>query len=175
MAVPAYVTSKLDHSNSLLYGIPKLLSNKLQLVQNAAAKLITRKKKYDHVVPILKELHWLPIEYRIIFKMILICFKALHDSGPLCIKEMLTIAKLKSFDFRWPSDTLLLEEPNTRLVTCGDRALSTTAPRLWNKLPRSIRESITISSFLNSLKTHFYKLAYAWLNGLFFLPAALWT
>ena len=72
MALREHVTSKVDHNNSLLHGIPKLLSNKLQLVQNVAAKLTTRKTKYDHVTPILKELHWLPIEYRIIFNMMLI-------------------------------------------------------------------------------------------------------
>ena len=83
MVVHAYVTSKLDHNNTLLYDISKCLSNRLQLVQNAAAKLIARKKKFDHVTPLLEELHWLPVEYRIIFKMMLICFKALHGTGPL--------------------------------------------------------------------------------------------
>ena len=94
MVVHAYVTSKLDHNNTLLYGISQRLSNRLQLVQNAAAKLITR-KKFDHVTPLLEELHWLPVEYRMIFKMMLICFKALHGTGPLYIKDMLTIAKPK--------------------------------------------------------------------------------
>ena len=56
MVVHAYVTSKLDYS-TLLYDISKCLSNRLQLVQNAAAKLITRKKKFDHVTPLLEELH----------------------------------------------------------------------------------------------------------------------
>ena len=69
MVVHAYVTSKLDHNNTLLCGIPKLLSNRLQLVQNGAAKLITRKKKFDHGTPLLEELHWLPVEYRMILKM----------------------------------------------------------------------------------------------------------
>ena len=61
MVVHAYMTSKLDHNNTLLYDISKRLSNRLQLVQNAAAKLITRKKKFDHVTPLLEELHWLPV------------------------------------------------------------------------------------------------------------------
>ena len=115
MVVHAYVTSKLDHNNTLLYDISKRLSNSLQLVQNAAAKLITRKKKFDHVTPLLEELHWLPVEYRIIFKMMLICFKALHGTGPLYIKDMLTIAKPNGgYNFRWPKDTLLFEQPSTR-------------------------------------------------------------
>ena len=118
MVVHAYVTSKLDYNNTLLYGISKRLSNRLQLVQNAAAKLITRNKKFDHVTPLLEELHWLPVEYRMIFKMMLICFKALQGTGPLYIKDMLTIAKPKGgYNFRWSKDTLLLEQPSTRLVT----------------------------------------------------------
>ena len=129
MVVHAYVTSKLDYNNTLLYGISKRLSNKLQLVQNAAAKLITRNKKFDHVTPLLEELHWLPVEYRMIFKMMLICFKALQGTGPLYIKDMLTIAKPKGgYNFRWSKDTLLLEQPSTRLVTYGDRSFSAAAP-----------------------------------------------
>ena len=160
MVVHAYVTSKLDY-NTLLYDISKRLSNRLQLVQNAAAKLITRKKKFDHVTPLLEELHWLPVEYRIIFKMMLICFKALHGTGPLYIKDMLTIAKPKGgYNFRWSKDTLLFEQPSTRLVTYGDRSFSAAAPRHWNKLPLNIRESATVSTFVTSLKTHFFKLAY---------------
>ena len=60
--VHAYVTSRLDYCNSLLYGIPKELTNKLQRVQNTAARLVTRTRKYDHITPVLKDLHWLPIE-----------------------------------------------------------------------------------------------------------------
>ena len=62
MVVHAYVTSKLDYNNTLLHDISKRLSNRLQLVQNAAAKLKTRKKKFDHVTPLLEELHWLPVQ-----------------------------------------------------------------------------------------------------------------
>ena len=161
MVVHAYVTSKLDHSNTQLYGISTRLSNRLQLVQNAAAKLITRKKKFDHVIPLLEDIHWLPVEYLMIFKMMLICFKALHGTGPLYTKDMLTIAKPNGgYNFRWSKDTLLLEQPNTRLVTYGDRSFSAAAPRHWSKLPLNIRESATVSTFMTSLKTHFFKLAY---------------
>ena len=161
MVVHAYVTSKLDHNNTLIYDISKRLSNRLQLVQNAAAKLITRKTKFDHVTPLLEVLHWLPVEYRRIFKIMLICFKALHGTGPLYIKDMLTIAKPKGgCNFRWSKDTLLFEQPSTCLVTYGDRSFSVAAPRHWNKLPLNIRESATVSSFITSLKTHFFKLAY---------------
>ena len=65
---------KLGDNNALHYGIPKLFTNRLQLVQNAAAKLITGKKKFDHVTPLLEELHCLPVEFRVIIKIMLISF-----------------------------------------------------------------------------------------------------
>ena len=63
--VHAFASSKLEHCNSLLYNVPKCALKKLQSVQNAAARLITCSRKYDHITPILKELHWLPVSQRI--------------------------------------------------------------------------------------------------------------
>ena len=63
----AFVTCRLDNSNSLLYGLLKHLVHRLQLAQNCAAGLILCGRKHDHVTPLLKELHWLPMEQRIIF------------------------------------------------------------------------------------------------------------
>ena len=68
MVVHAFVTSKLDYSNSLLYGLPKrFLIAKLQLVQNSAVHLVCMTRKFDHITPILIKLHWLPIRHRIVF------------------------------------------------------------------------------------------------------------
>ena len=67
--INAFVISRLDNCNSLMYGLPKYLIDRVQHVFNCAAKLITLSKKYDHVTPLLIELHWLPVEYRIIFKI----------------------------------------------------------------------------------------------------------
>ena len=78
----AYVISKLDANNALLAGTTTELKSQLQRVQNAAAKLITKNKKHDHVNPLLHDLHWLPIEDRIIFKVLLLAYKSLNDVGP---------------------------------------------------------------------------------------------
>ena len=80
--VHAFVSSKLDHCNSLLYNVPKYILKKLQSVQNAAARLITCSRKYDHITSILKKLHWLPVSERIKFKILLLTFKALHQQSP---------------------------------------------------------------------------------------------
>ena len=76
--VHAFVNSKLDYCNSLAYGLPKYLLQKLQYLQNAAARLITGIRKHDHITPILMDLHWLPVNERIQFKILLLTFKSLN-------------------------------------------------------------------------------------------------
>ena len=149
--IHAYVTSKLDFNNAL-YNIPQYIRNKLQLVQNAAAKVITGNKKHENVTPILYDLHWLPIEQGIVFKLLLTCYKALNDVGPLYIKDLLPLAKDKGKGLRSSKDILLLEDPRTHRVTYGDRSFSAAGPREWNNLPPSIRQSPTVNSFISALK-----------------------
>ena len=78
MVLHAFVTSRIDYCNGLLYGLPDREIGKLQRVQNATARLLTSCKKYDHITPVLRKLHWLPVKYRINFKILLLTFKALH-------------------------------------------------------------------------------------------------
>ena len=87
--IHAFVTSKLDSYNSLLYGLPKYCIQKLQSVLSAAARLLTYTSQYDHITPVLAELHWLPVEKRIIFKILLLTYKALHSQAPIYISELL--------------------------------------------------------------------------------------
>ena len=80
--VHAFVTSSLGYCNAALYGISKGNMNKLQQVQNSAARVVSNTRKYDHITPELKELHWLKIEQRIIFKIALLVFKCLNNMSP---------------------------------------------------------------------------------------------
>ena len=154
--VQAYVTSKLDANNSLLSGIHTDFRAQLQRVQNAAAKLIKQKKKYDHVTPLLHQLHWLPIEDRINFKILLLVFKSLNEAGPVYLRDLLEYyrppARLRSAD-----DPLILDIPHTKLRTYGDRAFSVIAAILWNKLPLDIRGAKTMTIFKSKLKTKLFK------------------
>jgi hypothetical protein len=68
--MPLIVTSRMDYYNGLLYGLPNTELIKLERVQNAAARLVTSTRKYDHITPILRELHWLPVKFRIHFKLL---------------------------------------------------------------------------------------------------------
>ncbi len=72
------MTSRLDYCNALLGGCPASSINKLQIVQNAAARVLTRSRKYDHITPILQSLHWLPIKFCISYKILLLAYKALN-------------------------------------------------------------------------------------------------
>ena len=141
--VHAFITSKLDNCNSLLYGLPKFLIDRLQNVQNCAARLVTGSKKYDHITPLMKQLHWLPISQRIIYKIILITYKSLNGSAPDYINNMLKpytpSANLRS------SSKGLLTIPSVKLVNYGERSFSYAAPKLWNELPEYIRKSENLS------------------------------
>ena len=88
-AVISLVTSRFDYCNGLLCGIPEELICKLQRVQNIAARVITLTKKHDHITPVLKELHWLPVRKRIEFKILLLAYKCLHGTAPSYLSEIL--------------------------------------------------------------------------------------
>jgi len=76
--VQAFISNRLDHCNSLLYGITDNLFRRLQAVQNAAARLITGVRRLEHITPVLRQLHWLPVRQRVHFKLAVMVFKALH-------------------------------------------------------------------------------------------------
>ena len=88
--VNAFVISRLDYCNSILFGLPNTGLQKLQRVQNTAATLICNMNKFDHITPILVKLHWLPVRYRINFKILLITFKVIHGRAPKYLSELLT-------------------------------------------------------------------------------------
>ena len=89
-AVHAYITSRLDYCNSLLFGLPQELTMKMQSVMNAAARLVTKTRKFDHITPVLRDLHWLPVSYRCQFKILLIVFRCIHKLAPtyLCKRNL---------------------------------------------------------------------------------------
>ena len=156
--IHAFISSKLDYCNSLLYGIPKYLVCRLQRVQNTAARIVTLTRKYDSITPIMFKLHWLPVHSRIIFKLLLLVYKALNGKAPSYISSLLSHRKC-SRSLR-SSGQELLTVPLAKLKTYGDRAFSIAAPRQWNNLPLSIRKSPSIAIFKRHLKTYLFKEAY---------------
>ena len=155
--VHAFISSKLDNCNSLLYGLPvKHLLNRLRLIQNTAARIVTLSKRFDHVTPILFKLHWLPLGYRIDFKILLLVYKCLNGLASTCLSELLRYTNGP----RSSSSQNFLALPRTKLKTHRHRAFSAVAPRLWNQLPPELRGVTSVHQFRTQLKTYLFKLAY---------------
>lgn len=138
--IHAFISSRLDYCNSLYTGLSQSNISRLQMVQNAAARLLTGTKKYDHITPVLAHLHWLPVKYRTDFKILLFVFKALNGLVPLYITDLLTplitSRPLEVTRSLRSASQHLLSVPRSHFKTKGDRAFSVAAPRLWNSLPQ---------------------------------------
>ncbi len=116
--------------------------------------------RFDHITPTLKDLHWLPVKFRIDFKILLIVFKALHGLAPDYISELITIKPPSSYSMRSNSKLLLQKTTLKTLPTLGDRSFGCAAPNLWNDLPSHIQQADSIGSFKKLLKTHLFRKAY---------------
>ena len=122
---------------TLLPGLRKDHINKLQLAQNSAARLLTGTRKREHISPILRSLHWLPIPERIDFKLLLLTFKSLNDVAPPYMEELLV--RYRPTKTLRSADEGLLVQTKYNLKAYGFRAFSQAAPKIWNSLPVSIR------------------------------------
>ncbi len=125
----------------MLAGLPDQDIKRLQCIQNAAACL-----------------HWLPVKYRVTFKILVLTYKALNDLALPYIKSM-----LKPYTPARPlrsANNLSLVVPHHKTKAYGARAFSCVAPIEYNKLPQEIAQAQTLNAFKSQLKTHFFKLAF---------------
>ena len=151
--------SRLDYCNALLASCPSHLIDKLQKVQNCAATLVFRAKKRDHITPLLRKLHWLPIEARIKYKLSVLCHNFFSGTCPSYLSDLLSVY-VPSRTLRSSSDsrTLCIQKTNTKMY--GERAFTYCAPRQWNTLLANIRHKQTTPSFKQALKSLVFKLYY---------------
>ena len=159
--VQSLVLSHLDYCNSILYGLPMCELNKIQRVINCAAKLVLGKGRRDSASEALFKLHILPVIYRIEFKIATLVYKCLHDSAPCYLKELLKPAtqnrSLRSSSCVREGD---LEVPFTRRSTFLDRSFAVSGPKVWNSLPRHLRERSSLETFKEELKTFYMRVAF---------------
>ena len=133
----------------------KNLMRGLPLVQNNVARLIKKKKKSTSAIPLLKELHWLPIAQRINYKCALLCFKCIHNVAPHYLRETLNLYKPRR-SLCLTEDSFVLETQKTKLKSFGDCAFSSYGPGIWNSIPKRIRDIDEIESFEKQFKGHLF-------------------
>ena len=156
--IHAFVMCHFDFCNSLLFGLPSQQIQRLQLIQNSAARLLTRTRKHVSISPVLMNLHWLPIQSRIHYKILLFAYQCFYQFGPLYLVELLT--KYKPERTLRSSKKSLFYVPQTMTRSYGERSFSFAAPVLWNNLPEHIRNIETYQQFRTSLKTYLFNISY---------------
>ena len=123
-------------------------------MQNVAARIVSCCDKRSHITPVLHSLHWLPIEQRIKYKILLMTFKCVHDLAPQYLCELINQQTPNRSRRSQYQNSLIL--PRTRLKSCGDRTFSFATPTKWNKLPPHLKISLNIDSFKKNLKTFLF-------------------
>jgi len=159
--VSSFVTSRLDYCNGVLAGITLRQIDRLQSVLNAAARLLHGGTKRDHITPLIRDkLHWLRFAQRVTYKLCVLVYKALHNSAPryLCelvvpIASTVTSRRLRS------ADSHGIIEPRSRLKF-GDRGFSVAAPQAWNSLPLHVKTAPSLALFTERLKTELFSRSY---------------
>ena len=152
--VHALVTSRLDYCNSLLYGCKTSSIKRFQRIQNYSALAICKIAKYDHISPVLKQLHWLPVKARIEYKLLTLTFKAVHGQAPSYLSELISRRPTLRPGLRSNHGLLLTVPKITSRAdkSTADRAFSLSAPKLWNSLPEELRNCSSIETFKGKLK-----------------------
>ena len=153
--VSASVRSRLDYCNLLLSGCPKHLLEKLQNVQNSAARLVFEAHKRDHVSPLLRTLHWLPIQAHIKYKLSTLCHSFFSDIAPVCLSDLLQVDS-PARQLRSSSDSRTLRIPHIQTKTFRHRSFSHAARSVRNSLPYDIRHIQSVTAFRAALKTHLF-------------------
>ena len=133
--IQAFISSRFGYWNSLLYDLPAYQIQKLQRVQNSAERLVFHESKFCHITPLLRALHWLPVACRIVFKIPLLTFKAIHELALTYISKLVSPKDTEGrYYLRSNNGKLLNIPPSKSLSTLGDRSFRTAAPKVWNDL-----------------------------------------
>ena len=160
--IHCFISCRIDYCNANLYGISGILLRRLQTVLNAAARLVVDAGKRQHMTPILKDLHWLPVKERILYKIGILTFRCVRGTGPDYLAEMFTrvsdVAGHAGLRSAVRGDFVI---PRTNTATFGPRSFRVSGPTFWNKLPLDMRDqNISYQQFKSKLKTLLFEQAY---------------
>ena len=153
----ALVSSELDYCNSFFHNMPEKDIARLQRVQNCLARVVTNAPRFSRSVPILKLLHWLPVKFRIHFKICAITFRTLKENQPAYLADSLVRPKCSKYLRSTNSNRFVVPRIKTKI---GSRAFSIFGQALWNALPVPIRNAKTILAFRKLPKSYLYDLAF---------------
>jgi hypothetical protein len=149
------ISTRLDYCNSLLFGTSGANIERLQRVQNTLARVVAGTRKRDHIRPVLRELHWLPVAQRIDYKVALLTHKVLSTGQPHYLRNLMTeyrpARQLRSENKRQ------LARPTGLVSAIGQRTFTRASEQVWNKLPEDLRLSEDVKFFKSKLKTHLFK------------------
>ena len=154
------VLSHLDFCHSIYVGLPKIDIKRMQRIQNAAANLVLICNKYESSTEALKRLHWLPIKFRILFKVLTLVHKCLYNQAPSYLPKVLQLNEKSGYSLKSNMDGIVLRVPKTKARTFADRSFSVFAPTNWNLLPREIRQINNLEHYRKSLKTYLFNEAF---------------
>jgi len=158
--VSAFILSRLDYCNSLLASLPASTISPLQRAQNAAARLVKGLGPRDHVTPALRDLHWLPVQHRVTYKLCVLMHDVFTHRSPAYLSDLVVaISDIPSRSRLRSSNTNSYEQLATRLKF-GERCFSHAGPKAWNSLPSNIQELTDNKTFKQQLKTCLFNRAY---------------
>jgi len=149
--VKAFISCRLDYRNSLMSGMADSLVQKIQSVQNGAARFVFGASRRDHITPVLRELHWLAVRHRIHCLM----YKSLSGQAPQYLADdvqLVVDSGRRRLRFASDRSCVVLRTHNS----FGDRSLSAAGPRVWNALPPELRHDISFGLFRRKLKSHLF-------------------
>jgi len=151
------VSTRLDYCNSLLYGTSVKNITRLQRVQNTLARVVSGARRRDHIRPVLKDLHWLPVPQRIQYKVALITHKTLSTGQPPYLHNL--ISEHKPSRHLRSEGQRLLSKPTGLLSAQASKAFTRASEKVWNSLPDVVRKTNSLCAFKKKLKTHLFECA----------------
>ena len=116
--------------------------------------------KFTHISSYSKELHWLPVQFRIQFKITILTLRAIHEMAPEYLCELVRIKEQSFYHLRSSEEIILLQPPEKSQTRLGVRAFQFAAAKLWNRLPKDLKLLNSIGTFKKRLKTYLFKIAY---------------